>query len=65
MTAPTPKPDEKPPRADSAYPVRSRWPLSACLAFVIFALALIRVLPAPHGRADYSDRGHARHDWPR
>jgi hypothetical protein len=56
MTAPTPKPDEpdKP-----APPRRFRIPrpvalaLSACIAFAIFAVALIRVLPAPHGKADY------------
>ena len=44
MTEPTPKP--KIPR-----PVALA--LSAALAFLVFALALNRVLPSPHTRADY------------
>ncbi|MGC9946578.1 MAG: hypothetical protein ABSF64_09450 [Bryobacteraceae bacterium] len=56
MTAPTPKPDEP---AEKAAPRRFRIPrpvalaISACIAFTVFAVALIRVLPAPHGKADY------------
>jgi len=52
MTAPTPKPDGHP-------PTRSRIPRpaaligSACLVFAVFAIALIRVLPSPHTKADY------------
>jgi len=53
MTAPTPKPDEKPPARGFRIPRPAALGGSACLAFAIFALALIRVLPAPHGRADY------------
>jgi len=55
MTAPTPKPDEPAPAA----PTRPRLSrpvalaLSACVAFTVFAVALIRVLPKPHARADY------------
>jgi len=56
MTAPTPKPDEP----DAKSPPRRfripRWVtlgVSACLAFAIFAVSLIRVLPSPHARADY------------
>ena len=58
MTGPTPKPDEPTPEANAA-PHRFGIPrpvaliASASLAFVIFALALIRVLPSPHSRADY------------
>ena len=58
MTAPTPKPDEPKPE-EKAAPRRFRIPrpaalaLSASLAFAIFAVSLIRVLPSPHGKADY------------
>ena len=58
MTAPTPKPDDPKP-ADKAPQRRFRIPppaalaVAACLAFAIFAVALIRVLPPPHTRADY------------
>jgi hypothetical protein len=58
MTVPTPKPDEPKPGV-STPPRRFRIPrsaaliASACMAFVVFAVALIRVLPAPHGKADY------------
>ncbi|HTT66127.1 MAG TPA: hypothetical protein VMG35_29960 [Bryobacteraceae bacterium] len=58
MTAPTPKPDGSKP-GESAPAHRFRIPrpavlaVSACIAFAVFALALIRVLPAPHSRADY------------
>jgi hypothetical protein len=57
MTAPTPKPDG--PDEQKAPPRRFRIPRSAtlavaaCLAFAIFAVALIRVLPSPHTHADY------------
>jgi hypothetical protein len=58
MTAPTPRPDD--PKSGENRPSRRfRIPrpaalaLSAGLAFAIFAVALIRVLPLPHGRADY------------
>jgi len=27
--------------------------ISACLVFAIFAVSLLRVLPPPHGHADY------------
>jgi len=53
MTAPTPKPDEQPPARRLRIPRPAALPASACLAFTIFAVALIRVLPTPHGRADY------------
>jgi hypothetical protein len=61
MTAPTPKPDDpKPdePKHDQKPPRRFRIPRSAalagsaCLAFAVFAVALIRVLPSPHSHAD-------------
>jgi hypothetical protein len=58
MTAPTPKPDE--PRPAENAPSRGfRIPrpvalaISACLAFTVFAVALLRVLPSPHARSDY------------
>jgi len=58
MTAPTPKPDE--PKPGGNVPSRRfRLPrsaalvLAACLAFAIIAVALIRVLPSPHSKADY------------
>jgi hypothetical protein len=56
MTAPTPKPDA---HDDNSAPHRFRIPrtaaliASACLAFAVFAVALIRVLPSPHSKADY------------
>jgi hypothetical protein len=56
MTAPTPKPDA---HDDKAAPYRFRIPrtaaliASASLAFAVFAVALIRVLPSPHSKADY------------
>ena len=63
MTAPTPKPDApKPdaPKPESSVPARGfRLPrpaalaISACLVFAIFAVSLLRVLPPPHGHADY------------
>jgi hypothetical protein len=53
MTAPTPKPDGKPAARGFCIPRPVALGASACLAFAIFAVALIRVLPAPHGRADY------------
>jgi lipopolysaccharide export LptBFGC system permease protein LptF len=58
MTAPTPKPDAPKPE-ENAPPRRFRLPrsaalaASACLAFAVFAVALIRVLPSPHSKADY------------
>ena len=53
MTAPTPKPDEQPPARRFRIPRPAALAISASLAFAIFAIALIRVLPAPHARADY------------
>ena len=68
MTAPTPKPDDpkpegpKPeepgpearaPRRRFRIPPPVALTLSACLAFAVFAVALIRVLPSPHSKADY------------
>ncbi|MGO4884859.1 MAG: hypothetical protein ACLP59_29170 [Bryobacteraceae bacterium] len=52
MTAPTPKPDGNPP-SRSRIPRPVALISSACLAFAVFAVALMRVLPAPHSRADY------------
>ena len=52
MTAPTPKPDGDPP-SRFRIPRPAALIASACMAFAIFAVALIRVLPAPHSRADY------------
>jgi len=58
MTGPTPKPDE--PKPEGKLPSRRfRLPrpaalaISACLAFAIFTVGLIRVLPAPHTKHDY------------
>jgi hypothetical protein len=56
MTAPTPKPDEPDVKAPSRrfrIPPPAALAASACLAFAIFAVALIHVLPAPHSKADY------------
>jgi hypothetical protein len=62
MTGPTPKPDNPKPdesKPDEVRPRRFRLPrpaalaVSACMAFAIFAVALIRVLPSPHARSDY------------
>jgi hypothetical protein len=53
MTAPTPKPDEKPPSHRFRIPRPAALAASACLAFATIAVALIRVLPAPHSKADY------------
>lgn len=50
MTAPTPKPD---PRRGFHLPRPVALGASACLAFAVFAVALARVLPSPHSRADY------------
>ena len=52
MTAPTPKPDE-PTRRRFRIPRPAALAASACLAFTVFAVALLRVLPAPHSRPDY------------
>ncbi len=56
MTAPTPKPEERHARA-RRYRLRIPQPValagSACMAFAVFALALIRVLPSPHAKSDY------------
>jgi len=46
MTGPTPKRNGKP-----ARPVALA--VSACLAFAIVALGLIRMLPPPHSQYDY------------
>jgi hypothetical protein len=56
MTAPTPKPDAPPAKAPPRgfrLPRPAALAIAATLAFTIFAVALIRVLPAPHTRADY------------
>jgi hypothetical protein len=58
MTAPTPKPDEPKPGENAPsrgfrIPRPAALAISACVAFAIFAIALNRVLPAPHTRADY------------
>jgi|HubBroStandDraft_1064217.scaffolds.fasta_scaffold00114_46 hypothetical protein len=45
--------DEKAPSRRFRAPRPAALAASACLAFAVFAVALIRVLPAPHGRADY------------
>jgi hypothetical protein len=56
MTAPTPKPDDP---ATKDPPRRFRIPRpaalagSAAMAFAIFAVALIHVLPSPHSKYDY------------
>lgn len=52
MTAPTPKPDERGPRR-LRIPRPAALFAAACVAFLVFAVALIRVLPSPHTRADY------------
>jgi hypothetical protein len=63
MTAPTPKPEASKPGEskpeDKAAPQRSSNPrlaalwVSACLVFATFAVALTRLLPAPHVKSDY------------
>jgi hypothetical protein len=56
MTAPTPKPDQpdkKAPERRFRIPRGAALTGSACVAFAVFALALIRVLPSPHTKADY------------
>ncbi|MGD0364702.1 MAG: hypothetical protein ABSC93_27810 [Bryobacteraceae bacterium] len=56
MTAPTPKPDEAKPEAPARgfrIPRPAALAASACLAFVVFAVALVRVLPSPHSKYDY------------
>jgi hypothetical protein len=58
MTEPTPKPEEPKPE-ENAAPRRFRIPRwaalagSAGMAFAVFAVALNRVLPLPHTKADY------------
>ncbi|HLY17523.1 MAG TPA: hypothetical protein VKR61_09870 [Bryobacteraceae bacterium] len=52
MTAPTLKPDENRPRRFH-IPRPAALIASACLAFAVFALSLVRVLPQPHTKADY------------
>ncbi len=52
MTAPTPKPDESAPRR-FRIPRPAALFAAASVAFLVFAVALIRVLPSPHTRADY------------
>jgi hypothetical protein len=56
MTAPTPKPEEheaKVRRYRLRIPRPAAQGVSACMAFAVFALALIRVLPSPHAKSDY------------
>ena len=52
MTAPTPKPDADTPRR-FRIPRPAALIGSACIVFAVFAVALLRVLPAPHTRPDY------------
>jgi len=52
MTAPTPKPDEQT-SGGRRIPRPVALAVSAAIAFLIFAVALMRVLPKPHTRADY------------
>ncbi len=49
MTEPTPKPESRAPRIPRPVALAA----AASLAFAVFAVALMRVLPSPHGRADY------------
>jgi hypothetical protein len=51
MTTPTPKPEETPQRSRLPRPLALGG--SAFVAFAVFAIALIRVLPEPHTKADY------------
>jgi len=53
MTAPTPKPDENTPRRRFGVPRPAALAGSAFLAFAVFTIALLRVLPEPHTRSDY------------
>jgi hypothetical protein len=56
MTAPTPKPEDPDKKAAPRRFHIPPWAAltgSASLAFAIFAVALNRVLPAPHTKADY------------
>ncbi|HVN04853.1 MAG TPA: hypothetical protein VMT86_10570 [Bryobacteraceae bacterium] len=53
MTALTPKPDEPARARGFRVPQPLVLALSACLAFAVFAIALVHVLPSPHSRADY------------
>jgi hypothetical protein len=52
MTAPTPKPDETAPRR-VRIPRSLALGVSACLIFIVFAVALTRLLPSPHASSDY------------
>jgi len=51
MTAPTPKPEERPPRPRIPRPVALG--AAACLIFAAFAVALMRLMPSPHASTDY------------
>ena len=55
MTAPTPKPDDPGKKAPRRFriPPGAALTASAGLAFAIFTVALVRVLPSPHSKADY------------
>ncbi|HUO28182.1 MAG TPA: hypothetical protein VMU80_03120 [Bryobacteraceae bacterium] len=53
MTGLTPKPDVPAPPRGFHIPQPLVLALSAGLAFAIFAIALIHVLPSPHSHADY------------
>jgi hypothetical protein len=53
MTAPTPKPDDGRPPRRVRIPRPAALAGSALMAFAIFAIALMRVLPEPHTKADY------------
>jgi hypothetical protein len=49
MTAPTQKPDKR----GFRFPRAALLTSSACVVFLVFAVALLRVLRPPHTRADY------------
>jgi hypothetical protein len=52
MTAPTPKPEERSPRGPR-LPRPVALGGAACLVFAAFAVALMRLMPAPHASPDY------------
>ena len=47
------KPEEEQPQRRFRMPRPLALAISAALAFAVFAVALLRVLPQPHTRADY------------
>ncbi len=52
MTALTPKREERK-TSSSRLPLPAVLGLSALLAFAVFAIGLLRILPAPHTSSDY------------